>query len=639
MKARTVMCCCAAALVISPSATMGYKEKTHERLSLESAAVSQLQNDPELLVKLGLKLTDKFKNTEGADRNISELIGDGAKFEDNFPRSLNHFFDPLNDRGLGGVNLKSPDWALEDKADLGAQQEFSYKDARQYFYDALTQADKAKREENFGRTFQTLGQVIHHVQDMAQPQHVRNDDHCDIWPCRVVPGLHNPSLYEKYSDEQREKGALPYTGYDSSMFPAPRQFWTGGIGGDGRGIADFTNANFVSAGTNFLLLGGVAAPGRYVEPTPLAETAEPIEPLFAAKNIPLPPECVAPNPPCTMSFFSSLVWDKYLNNSEVNSRASSLSIFDQDLKVYGKTVTYTDPDNGNTYTSDRLFALNSFNFDEAHVFLIPRAVGYSVGLINYFFRGKMDVEPDPAKNGKFVVRNLGPDTMTGEFEVYYDGVDDKRYSLSASTLSAIAGQTTDSFALLAIPGNLPEAKTPGEYMLAFRGDMGEELASNGSVGAVTGKVFNDPYQMGLLELLFEASNVEFVGLFGRLGPNSTMGDLVALTNEAFSLQAGGLNLPCTVYSAALVYCYNVDYPYEEFYFDPTGKWGGGVPQIEWNKSPYAEGTVTLSLGGAVLFSFSYSAAGRETYSPVTFSSAFRWNTSSTLQLTSGGITW
>ena len=33
----------------------------------------------------------------------------------------------------------------------------------------------------------------------------------------------------------------------------------------------------------------------------------------------------------------------------------------------------------------RLFALNRFNFDDAHKILIPKAVSYSAGLINYFF--------------------------------------------------------------------------------------------------------------------------------------------------------------------------------------------------------------------------------------------------------------
>jgi len=134
---------------------------------------------------MGLKLTDKFKNTDGKDRNISELIGDGSNFEDNLPRPLNHFYDPLHDAPLAGGH-KSPDWALEQPAEI-AEQEFSLKDAGDYLYRALTLPSLQERKQYFGRTFETLGHIIHHLQDMAQPQHVRNDAHCDQLVCAFGP--------------------------------------------------------------------------------------------------------------------------------------------------------------------------------------------------------------------------------------------------------------------------------------------------------------------------------------------------------------------------------------------------------------------------------------------------------------------
>ena len=102
----------------------------------------------------------------------------GARFEDDFPRFLNHFYDPIYNRPLTVLGIaageRSPDWALEDNTDFG-KQEFSLRHAREYLYKALTLPTKPERDKHFGLTFQTLGQVIHHVQDMAQPQHVRND--------------------------------------------------------------------------------------------------------------------------------------------------------------------------------------------------------------------------------------------------------------------------------------------------------------------------------------------------------------------------------------------------------------------------------------------------------------------------------
>ncbi|MBL0037922.1 MAG: hypothetical protein IPP36_03950 [Nitrosomonadales bacterium] len=45
--------------------------------------------------------------------------------------------------------------------------------------------------------------------------------------------------------------------------------------------------------------------------------------------------------------------------------------------------------------SKEIFSLNRFNFHTAQSLLIPRAVGYSAGLINYFFRGKMQISLPP----------------------------------------------------------------------------------------------------------------------------------------------------------------------------------------------------------------------------------------------------
>ena len=78
---------------------------------------------------------------------------------------------------------KNPsDWALEDTQDLGADQLFSFKDARRYFFEALSGTgffgqSASGRAANFGLMFQSLGHVIHHIQDMAQPQHVKNEAH------------------------------------------------------------------------------------------------------------------------------------------------------------------------------------------------------------------------------------------------------------------------------------------------------------------------------------------------------------------------------------------------------------------------------------------------------------------------------
>ena len=97
--------------------------------------------------------------------------------------------------------------------------------------------------------------IIHHIQDMAQPQHVRNDAHCngDLEGVACY-GFHNPSHFEIYTNEQMVSGlgninCESYPELNLNVFSEVRDFWVTD-NGDGLGMAEFTNRNFVSAGPN-----------------------------------------------------------------------------------------------------------------------------------------------------------------------------------------------------------------------------------------------------------------------------------------------------------------------------------------------------------------------------------------------------
>jgi len=90
---------------------------------------------------------------------------------------------------------------------------------------------------------------------------------------------------------------------------------------------------------------------------------------------------------CSMTFYRSQIADNLTGETAENSRASTESVFDEDLQ--GSIFSY-DTLTGHVETG-RIFALNRLNFDAAYQFLIPKAVNYSAGLINYFFRGRMNI--------------------------------------------------------------------------------------------------------------------------------------------------------------------------------------------------------------------------------------------------------
>jgi len=128
-------------------------------------------------------------------------------------RVFNHFYDPVNDRALtvplfGTLGEKAPNWALGTNdflAELQAtnatrRNHFTVHDAREAMFRALTGRDAATgnraivpdgngsargplddveaeqvRKTYWATTFRALGDVLHLVEDRAQPQHVNND--------------------------------------------------------------------------------------------------------------------------------------------------------------------------------------------------------------------------------------------------------------------------------------------------------------------------------------------------------------------------------------------------------------------------------------------------------------------------------
>ena len=174
-----------------------------------------------------------------------------------------------------------------------------------------------------------------------------------------------------------------YSPGDTGNFTTPRQFWTStaGNGTGGNGIAEYTNRGFFSAGTLFSS-PALPSPTLYsLVKGLLLDIADVCAEAEAAERPPCPPDLSG-----KITFFANTVTDS-LRPSETrdNPRAASYSLFDQDLEKRGEGP---------------IFALNRFNFDAAHEFLIPRAVAYSAGLINYFFRGKMEISlPDEGVYG------------------------------------------------------------------------------------------------------------------------------------------------------------------------------------------------------------------------------------------------
>ena len=171
-----------------------YEPDTHSKLSVEALNRSILATDLAKLRSYGLKSSvassgDRFSDSQGvANKTIEELVRFGADWEDSRSplQATRHFYNPVNgSKLLPLIGETSPDWALEDRGAKDGQA-YSYRLMRRNFFKALTEPTKADRDTAWGLTFQTLGHVMHHLQDMAQPEHVRGDAHCDASGCEFV---------------------------------------------------------------------------------------------------------------------------------------------------------------------------------------------------------------------------------------------------------------------------------------------------------------------------------------------------------------------------------------------------------------------------------------------------------------------
>ena len=146
------------------------------------------------LTSEAIELYNKTGKGEKMTGDWKRFIIDGAINEDNDPRYLNHFYDPINNEGLddglfGGQSVK--EWA-NDSEHQGKLGYTLLSDS------LLASVDKQKIEQFYPTSDFTwdasirywlngdkemamvvLGHILHLVEDMGVPEHTRNDSHSD----------------------------------------------------------------------------------------------------------------------------------------------------------------------------------------------------------------------------------------------------------------------------------------------------------------------------------------------------------------------------------------------------------------------------------------------------------------------------
>jgi len=376
--------------------SLGYslEKETHRAINqyISENAFNSFRLDTYLKSNLGFaKGKDQLINGQ----KIYELIRDGGKTEDEpaYTRSRNHFHDPLLPRDQAGLNsgiftgLSSALW-IQDQTnrrgtDLGG--DWSWKKARQFYYAALsgnsmeldgyivteswfpstiilgeTNMNEAERNQFFAWTFRAVGQTMHLIEDASVPSHTRNDVHVKynyedyVEKFRNTNGsgfnvlLSTPILF---SGTINNIASFIDTNQYNNPNPDPNVTYNSAIG-----LSEYTNANFFSEDTIFK---------DYPHPAYSDTTYPNIDWLY--------PEITDAE---DGKFDSRIYIRKTVGDAD--PRLAALSYISRDCIQKG-------------YYQFSPLVLDDNVYNDYAVMLLPRAVGYSAGLLDYFFRGNIEI--------------------------------------------------------------------------------------------------------------------------------------------------------------------------------------------------------------------------------------------------------
>jgi len=348
-------------------------------------------------------------------------------------RPLNHFYDPYRNSALDVQGLflvdtevqKNPDWALgsfdaftdPNRPEKTRRNHFTVMDAREAMFRALTlrgavggnlidisggldaATKQAWRQAYWATTLRAVGDVLHLNQDMAQPQHTRNEPHSGRLCLNDKTCLAgHTSVYEKYVNMRALQAAsfdaglpsnvpivmqareLSFGGYPVPSFGKYTDYWSttpGDRATQGKGLADYSNRGFFTAGKNL---------GSSEYPSPSSNTSDyQVRTVIPVRWDGTP---TADNAPSHVYYGS--VRDQLQDASTPDVPLTSFGMWDQFLQAKSAAPDYT---------------LNRINYDAMADLLLPRAVAYSAGLINFFFRGRIEIAlPD---EGVFALADHG----------------------------------------------------------------------------------------------------------------------------------------------------------------------------------------------------------------------------------------
>ncbi len=348
-----------------------------------------------------------IKNLNGKDKSqpLKIWIQEGASLEDKsspfFPltgstRSLNHFHNPLKPWHEAGLDdwfiahytgESSVLWAQDgEKQQTIVEGDWSWQKTREYFYAALTSMNETDRQAHFAKTFRGLGHQMHLLQDSAVPDHVRNDAHPE--DSIMKKNLSGSRYFEAWAKDQANyistlASEPVFTDVSLStsingLAPVARLFDADFYNGSNpsaalvQGLAEYTNANFFSGDTIFAA-ERFETENRHYFPFPNKSSTD-MQSFIAGTKL---PETITGED----GKEDTGIW--------ISKIADGEQIVHFVRPSYFTNAIYTVFGEGSKYYST-FYRDERCHEDYARV-LVPRATGYSAGLLDYFFRGTIEL--------------------------------------------------------------------------------------------------------------------------------------------------------------------------------------------------------------------------------------------------------
>jgi len=340
-----------------------YKEQIHRVFSLKAFDRMTATLKPHLGV-------DATVNLSGDSPRV--LVGQGAYDEDDFPNSLNHFYDPVHEAPLSvPVDACIPNGATaKNWAVGGLGNTYTTINARQFYESVLMAPNQAVRDNNLRLLFLALGHSIHLVQDMAQPEHVRNDQHLTL--AGVEFGYPVGSLYEEWgiANLLGANPVVPYDGYPNVNLPVAFDYFGSAMN---KGLAQFTNSSFVTQDTNYDDEQDFFHCHYYTLPR-ITDAVERVEVVDEAVADAFGGVTIMP---IQERIYTSYPMDPYTGQTETDPDHTFLSSLDLETRFL---------------TGIPKYSLADASFQTRAGLLVPRAVGYSAGYLDHFFRGSISVD-------------------------------------------------------------------------------------------------------------------------------------------------------------------------------------------------------------------------------------------------------